>query len=338
VNKVLVTGASSFLGYHVAKRLNEQGIRPRVLELPGSVLDPLKRLDVEQARGHLGDAQAVADACTGIDTLLHLAFKVSVTGGQEAIEQMRQINVVGTERLLDAAAAKGVSRAVVAGSALAVGVSRQPKPLDEHANWSEHSFDFPYALNRREAQLNALSRAKPGFAVVVVCPAFTLGPDDPIGAPANNLIKKLITKKQRFTLPIGFGVLDVRDFANSVLLAAERGKSGQLYLISGHNVTTNQLLEEAAAVAGVSAPRFAPPLFLLRIAVGALGFVSKLTGKPAVPASVLQLHGRYAWYDTTRARTDLGWEPRPLKQTLEDTIKSLREQGAGAPAGSRVSP
>ena len=81
MNKILVTGASSFLGYHVAKRLNDEGIRPRVLELQESNLDPLTRLDVDRMEGHFEDAQAVAAACTGVDTVLHLAFKVSVAGG-----------------------------------------------------------------------------------------------------------------------------------------------------------------------------------------------------------------------------------------------------------------
>ena len=337
MNSVLVTGASSFLGYHVAKRLNELGRRPRVLELPGSVLDPLDRLDVERAQGDLDHPAAVADACAGVDTLLHLAFKVSVAGGRETLEQMERINVSGTERLLDAAAAHGVSRAVVAGSALAVGVNRQASPLNEDASWSDHGFDFPYALNRRKAEQSALARAKPGFGVVVVCPAFTLGPDDPVGAPANKLIHALITKKLRFTLPVGFGILDVRDFADAVVRAAERGTSGQRYLVSGHNVTTSRLLDEAAAVAGVRAPRFVPPTWLLSAAVRMLGVVSRLKGKPPpVTASVLQIIGRFAWYDTTRARTDLGWEPRPLRETLEDTIRSLRSAAppTGTSAGS----
>ena len=328
MNRVLVTGASSFLGYHVAKRLNEQGIRPRVLELPGSNLEPLNRLDVERAEGDLEDAQAIAAACAECRHGPSPGVQSGRRGRAGHDRPDAEVNVVGTKRLLDAAAAKGVSRAVVVGSALAVGVNRQPTALDENANWSEHAFDVPYAINRRIAEQEALSRAKPGFAVVVVCPAFTLGPDDPVGAPANKLLKALVSKKLWFTFPVGFGMLDVRDFANGVLLAAERGKSGQRYLISGHNVTTNQFLEAAAAVAGVRAPRFAPPMFLVRTLVRVLGLFSQLKGKPApVTASVLQIISRYAWYDTTRARTDLGWEPRPLKQTLEDTIRSLREQG-----------
>jgi dihydroflavonol-4-reductase len=324
---ILVTGASSFLGYHVAKRLNEQGIRPRVLELADSKREPLRTLDVSQCEGHLEDPRAVSAACEGADTLLHLAFRVSVGGGAALMEEMRRINVGGTERLLDVAASKGVAKAVVAASALGVGVNRKPEPLDETANWAEHAFKLPYATMRREAELKSLAKARPGFAVVAVCPSFTLGPDDPVGAPANKLIKSLIDGKLRFTLPVGFGCLDVRDFARATVLAGERGRSGQRYLISGHNVTTNQLLAQAAAIAGVRAPRFEPPRFVLKGVVAVLGIVTKIRGKPAaITPEVLDVVGRYAWYDTSRARTDLGWEPRPLKQTLEDTIRWLREK------------
>jgi dihydroflavonol-4-reductase len=327
MKNVLVTGASSFLGYHVAKQLNEQTIRPRVLELPGSTLDPLNRLDVSRCEGHLGDPQAMAAACDGVDTLIHMAFKVSVGGGTTQLDEMRTINIDGTNRLLDTAAAKGVARAVVASSALAVGVNRRPEPLDETATWAEHAFNLPYAIMRRQAEQEALAKTKPGFAVVAVSPAFTFGPDDPVGAPANKLLQTLINGKLRFTLPVGFGALDVRDFAKGAVLAAERGRPGQRYLISGHNVTVNQLLEQAAAIAGVRAPRFEPPRVLLSALVGAVEIFSRLRGKsPPVTRDVLQIIGRYAWYNTSRARADLGWEPRPLQQTLEDTIRWLRSQ------------
>src|SRR5687767_11710930 len=118
MNNVLVTGASSFLGYHVTKRLNEQGIRPRVLELREGNVAPLNRLDVSRCDGHLQDSQALDDACAGVDTVVHLAFKVSAGGGAKLLEEMREVNIGGTRRLLDTAAARGVSRVVVASSAL----------------------------------------------------------------------------------------------------------------------------------------------------------------------------------------------------------------------------
>jgi dihydroflavonol-4-reductase len=334
MSTVLVTGASSFLGYHVVKRLNASGIRPRVLELPGSPTAILGRLDVETGPGYLGDAAATRQACAGIDTLLHMAFKVSVGGGA-LLEEMRRINVDGSRTLLQTAAGSGVRRAVVAGSALAVGVNRQAAPLSESASWSEHAFELPYAVIRREAELDARRQSRPGFDVVAVCPSFTFGPDDPTGVPANGLLERILAGKQWFSLRVGFGCLDVRDFAHGVLLAAERGGSGERYLLSGENVTADQLLERVSALAGTRVPRLHPPAFLLHGLVGALGAISRLRRKPP-PATreVLQIIGRYAWYDTSKAARDLGWTPRPLDETLRDTIAWLRSPGGGGTASA----
>jgi dihydroflavonol-4-reductase len=326
MDSVLLTGASGFMGYHVAKRLNDAGIRPRVLELRDGRPDVLSKINVERCAGYLDESAAVRAACSGVTTLLHLAFKVSVEGGPKVLEEMQRINITGTRQLLETASASGVKRAVVAGSALAVGVNRRPTPLDETANWSEHAFDIHYANVRRQAELSALAHATSNFAVMTVCPSFTFGPDDPVGAPANKLVKAVMSGKLPFTLPVGFGCLDVRDFASGVVLATERGRSGQRYLLSGENVMTNQLLEHAASIAGVRAPHFTPPMILLRALVGVLELVGSIRGKPApITRDVLQIVGRYAWYDTSKARADLGWSSRPLRDTLTDTIRWLQD-------------
>jgi dihydroflavonol-4-reductase len=326
MHTVLVTGASSFLGYHVTRRLNDAGIRPRVLELRGSRSDVLDRLTVERCPGFVDDPAAVHAAAAGADAVLHLAFKVSVGGGSALLEEMRRVNVDGTRRLLQAAAAAGVRRAVVVASALGVGVNREPVALNEFAAWSAHAFDLPYAVIRRQAELEALSQATARFAVVSVCPSFTLGPDDPVGAPANKLIKAVISRRLPFTLPVGFGCLDVRDFASGMVLAAERGRSGERYLLSGENVTTETLFGLAAEIAGVRPPRFKPPMPLVRALVSAIELVSAIRRRPApLTRDVLQIVGRYAWYETAKARYELGWTPRPLRTTLEDTIAWLRD-------------
>jgi dihydroflavonol-4-reductase len=324
---ILVTGASSFLGYHVAKRLNGAGVRPRVLERPESQLDVLDRLDVVRCEGHLDDPVAVRSACAGVETLLHLAFKVSVGGGTQVLEEMQRVNVEGTRSLLAAAAASGVRRAVVTGSALAIGVNRRPVPLDESASWAEHALDLPYARLRRQVELDALSQATPQLTVVTACPSLTFGPDDPSGAPANKLVGALMAGKVPVKVAVGFGCLDVRDFAHGMVLAAERGRSGERYLFSGENVTMDQLIDQVAAIAGVRPPRVTVPGFLVHGLVGALELLSKVRRKPPpITRDVLQVLGRYAWYDTSKARTELGWTPRPLHDTLTDTIRWIRSQ------------
>ena len=248
----LVTGATSFLGHHVVKRLNASGVRPRVLERRGAKMETLDSLDVERAAGHLEEASSVQAACGGVDHVLHLAYKVSVGGGAGLLDEMRRVNVAGTTELLRSAAAAGVRRAVVVGSALAVGVNREPTPLDERATWSQHAFDLPYATIRRDAEIAALAEARPGFDVVSVCPAFTFGPDDPVGAPANKLLERLVTGKLPVSLPVAFSCTDVRDFADGMVRAAERGRSGERYLLTGENVTADQLLQRAAQNCGSS--------------------------------------------------------------------------------------
>ena len=323
----LVTGATSFLGYHVVKRLNALGVRPRVLERRDARTATLDSLDVERAAGHLDEASAVRAACDGVDHVLHLAYKVSVGGGATLAAEMRRVNVDGTAELLRVAAAAGVRRAVVGGSALAVGVNREPVPLDERASWSQHALHLPYATIRRDAEMAALAEAGPDFDVISVCPGFTFGPDDPVGAPANTLLERLVTGKLPVSLPVAFSCTDVRDFADGAVRAAERGRSGERYLLTGENVTADQLLQRAAAMAGIRAPRWTLPTVLAHGVIGALELVSRLRGRPApVTRAVLQVFGRYAWYDATKARTELGWMPRPLDQTLADTIEWLRKR------------
>ena len=290
---LLVTGATGFLGYHVVKRLNASGVRPRVLERPDANIGILESVDVERAAGHLDEPASLRAACDGVDQVLHLAYKVSLEGGDALAAEMRRVNVDGTVELLRSAAAAGVRRAVVVGSALAVGVNREPAPLDERASWSQHALDLSYATIRRDAEIAALAEARPGFDVISVCPAFTFGPDDPVGAPANKLLERLVSGKLPVSLQLAFSCTDVRDFADGMVRAAERGRSGERYLLTGENVTADALLQRAAAIAGVRAPRWKPPTFLAHGGIGALELVSRLLGRSApLTRDVLQVVGQ----------------------------------------------
>lgn len=334
MNKIFVTGTTGFLGYHVIKRLNEQGVRPRAL-LPkdGDPADPalqaLQKLDMDPIEGSVEDLSSLKAACNGVDTVLHLAFVITLGGGPDALKRLEEVNVGGTRNVLDAATEAKVARVVVSSSVLTVGMNRESQPLDETADWATHELDIPYAKSRREAELEALARPHGDQlpVVVVVNPAFTMGPEDFVGAPANKLVKLQSSGRFPITIPVGFGCLDVRDYADGVLRAAEKGRHGTRYILSSHNVMPNKLALDVTSVAGVKPPRwqFSIPKWLVTSLLTALELWAKLTRKPPkVSRSIVELWDRYAWYDAKRAHTDLGWAPRPLRETLEDTLSWLR--------------
>ena len=330
---VLVTGAGNFLGYHVIKLLNERGVRPRALidadaeQTPG--IRSVAGLDIERIDGRVDDPSSLDAACDSVGTVYHLHFLINLSGGAEAESQLHEGNVVAARNVLDAATRAGVARVVVSSSALAVGVNRTAEPLDESADWNVHRYALPYAESRRQAEQEALSRPQgEGPVVVAISPSFTMGPEDFVGAPANKLAMKMTGRRFRISAPIGFGVLDVRDYADGALRAAEKGRHGRRYLLSGENVTTRGLLDTVAEVVGRKPPRwtFSVRSWMIKPVVAVLGLVSRLRRKqPKVTGALLDIWGRYAWYDASLARSELGWEPRSLRQTLADSIAWQRQ-------------
>ncbi|HRQ06259.1 MAG TPA: NAD-dependent epimerase/dehydratase family protein [Nitrosomonas halophila] len=332
MNTFLVTGPTGFLGYHIVKLLNTHGHQPRVLLPPGIDSNAperlaLQRLNIEIAEGDTNDPASLATACNGIETVLHSSFAIALGSG-EAVEKLLYTgNVIATRNLLEAAEKAGVARVVISSSALTAGLNHVPQPLDENANWDQHAFTLPYALSRRHAEQEALKRTTTPPAIIAVNPSFTLGPEDWIGAPANRLVLRMSKPGFRLTAPIGFGLLDVRDYADGVLRAAERGAAGQRYLLSGTNVMPDQLLQEVAKAAGIEPPAWTVSLraWMLYPIVMGMGLWQRITKQPQkVAPSLLELWGRYAWYDNSRACHELGWKPRPLQDSLRDTLDWMR--------------
>ena len=338
MDSYLVTGPTGFLGYHVIKLLNERGIRPRVL-LPASIdpnssaVEVLKAQDVMLVEGDINDKEALQAACKGINIILHLHFAITLGGGEYAEKLLHAHNVLATRNLFAAATEAHVSRIVVSSSVLAVGLHHEPDLLDEAADWERHIFSLPYAVSRRDAEQHVLTQSAPGLPeVVVISPSFTMGPEDwGRSAPANKLVMKMSKPGFRITAPIGVGVLDVRDYAEGVLRAVEHGKPGQRYILNGHNITPDQLAAEVAKVENFAPPKwqFSLRSWMLYPILIILILLSKITGKPAkVTLSILELWGRYAWYDTSLAQNELGWKARPLHETLRDTIDWHRGTGS----------
>ncbi len=335
MNSVLVTGPTGFLGYHVIKQLNENGVRPRVL-LPTKIdsnspeMLALIRQNVEIVKGDINDTRILQNACKDIDTVFHLYFAISLGSGKKTEQHLHEENVLGTSNLVDAAASQNVSKIVISSSSLAAGMHHDAAPLDETADWEKFKISIPYAISRRDAEQAALAKMAPDYPdIVIVNPSFTLGPEDWVGAPANKLVMRMSKPGFRFTAPIGFGILDARDYADGALRAAERGKPGQRYILSGHNIEPAYLIKEVAKIAGFQPPKLIISLHsaILFPIIFTIELLSKLTGKPPkVSRSILGIWGRYAWYDISQARNELGWNPRPLQESIRDTIQWHRNK------------
>ena len=325
---VLVTGASSFLGYHVAKRLNEQGIRPRVLELAESkrrAARNTRRQPVRRApRGPAGVERRVRRRrhapSPGVQG--ERRRRRGAARGDAADQHRRH----GT-RLLDVAAAKGVAtggrrRQRARRSASIVGPSRSTKPPTGPSTPS--IFPTRRCAGRRNRRRSP--RPGPGLRSSRSAPRSRWDPTIRSVRRRTSLIKTLIDGKLRFTLPVGFGCLDVRDFANG----GGAGRRARAFRTALSDQRSQRHDEPVARTGGGDRRRSRPAIRAAAVRSctrrsGRVGIVSKIRGKPApVTREVLQIIGRYAWYDTSRARTELGWEPRPLQQTLEDTIRWLR--------------
>lgn len=332
--KILVTGAEGFLGYHTIKLLNERQIKPKGLvevENEQLVESGLKNLQVEIVKGSIQDLQVLRQACKGIDTVFHMKFEIALGGGEAAEEKMNEINVVGTRNVLQAAKEAGVKRVIVSSSCLAVGLNYQPKPLNETADWNKYQFNLPYALSRRQAERESLAtEAKNNHPeIVAIAPSFTMGPEDYLGAPANQLAKLISQGKFKFGIPVGFGILDVRDYAAGALLAAEKGRHGQRYLLSGENVTLRQFIDRVATIAEVEPPKWLIPLpaWLVYPIVAVIQLFSKIRGRSStVNLSILELWNRYAFCDTSLAEKELGWKTRSLEETIADSLQWIAQK------------
>jgi dihydroflavonol-4-reductase len=315
---VAVTGATGFLGHHVATQLAERGARVVALVRPTSRRRHLTHPFIRCAEFDLDDPASIARACRGCEVLFHVAGMVDFGGDWQHVHR---VNVEGTRHVLAAARAAGVRRVVYTSSVVAVGAARRPLVLDESAAWNLENLRVAYITTKRRAEELAL--ADPGLPeVVAVNPGCVVGPDDFSGSEFGTLARRFWRGK----VPVHFGggnnFVDVRDVADGHLRAAVHGRPGQRYILGGENRTFTAFFADLARVA----PR---PIFRVRIpaAVGtaAAALYDYLRrgrrSRPYVTAGHARVLPLFFYYDSAKARRELGYRARPLRETLADAYR-----------------
>jgi dihydroflavonol-4-reductase len=322
--RVAVTGASGFLGYHLATELVRRGARVTALLRAGSDRSRLSSAGVHCLTAPLDDVDAMTLAADGCELLFHLAGAVDFGGDWP---RFQQTNVEGSLSVLAAARAARVRRVVHVSSIVAVGGSRGPLPLDESAEWNLGPRRVPYATTKREAEVLALQAARAGQDVVVVNPASAVGPEDFTSSMFGSFCRRFWGGRAPCHFGGGNNFVDVRDVADGMLRAAMRGRSRERYLLGGENRTYDELFEALCAVAGRR--RFwmrLPRLAGTAIAALAVCRPGRSKSGPVLTPGQARLLGLYFFFDSTKARRELGFAPRPLAATLADTFEFWSEQ------------
>ena len=318
----LVTGASGFLGWHVARTLVEQGHQVRALCRPAS---QLRELDVERATGDLRDADSLARAVAGCERVYHVAADYRLWSKHP--DEMYAANVEGTRNLLDAAMRAGVERIVYTSTVGCIGM-HNGQLGDENTPVFEIEMAGHYKLSKWQAEQVALEKARAGVPVVIVNPTAPIGDHDWKPTPTGKIIVDFLANRMPAFVDTGLNLVDARDVALGHILAADKGKPGERYILGCENLTLEQILQRLAKLAHKPAPKLKLPY----AAAYAAGIVStafaNLTGRePFAPLEAVRMARKKMFVSNAKAVRELGFQPGSVDSALERAINWFKESG-----------
>ncbi len=327
MSRVLVTGATGFVGANVARLLVERGEEVRVLVRPTSARAGLAGLPVEIAVGDLRDAEAVRRAVRGCRRVFHVAADYRFWARDPG--ELYRSNVQGTLHVMEACLAEGVERVVHTSTVGTIGLAALPAPCDEHTPRVEGQLTSHYKRSKLQAEEAALSYVARGLPLVVVNPSAPIGPWDARPTPTGQMVVDFAHGKLRAVVDTGLNIVHVRDVAEGHLLAAERGRVGERYILGHRNMTLAEIAAELSAVTGIPAPRLRLP-YAVAWAAGAVStaLADWVTHRPpAVPLEAVRMARRRMFFDAAKAVRELGLPQTPVRSAFEDAIAWFEERG-----------
>ncbi len=313
-----MTGATGFVGWHVAKKLVERGCEVRALSRSASIPD----LPVETIIGDLRDAASLRRAASGCDTVFHVAADYRLWTANPA--EMYASNVDGTRNLLEAS---GQARVVYCSTVGAIGM-RPHLLADESSPVSLSDMKGHYKRSKFLAEQVALDAAQSGRPVVVVNPTTPIGDHDAKPTPTGKVIVDFLTGKIPAYIDTGLNYVDVEDVAQGHLLAAEKGRPGQRYILGSENLTLIAMLQRLAVPAGRPAPTVRLPYFVAYTAAALSTAVAGLTRRPpGIPLDGVRYARLKMWVKHDKASQELGYSPRPVDAALARAVAWFRTHG-----------
>jgi dihydroflavonol-4-reductase len=319
---VLLTGASGFVGWHVARLLLEKGLPLRAMVRSTS---KLRELDSETVVGDLREPESLRRAVAGCGAVFHVAadYRLWVPNPSE----MYQSNLEGTRSLLEAARAEGVERFVYTSTVGCIGLV-DGGIGDEKTPVCIEGMHGDYKRSKFMAEQVALEFGRSGFPVVIVNPTAPVGDHDFKPTPTGKIVVDFIRGAIPAFVDTGLNLVDVTDVATGHWLAYERGKPGERYILGCENLTLQRILQKLAQVSGLSAPTARLPLAVAYAAGFLSTALARVTGKePRVPLDAVRLTSRKMWVSNGKASRDLGFAPGSVDKALERAVTWFRSNG-----------
>jgi dihydroflavonol-4-reductase len=319
-----VTGATGFVGSHVARVLAEQGADLRLLVRASSDTSNIESLNAERALGDLRDPASIEKAMAGCDSVFHVAADYRLWVRDP--EQMYRANVEGTRTILDAARKNRVRRVVHTSSVATMGFTSNGQLADENSPVKLESMIGPYKRSKFMAEQLALKAGASGMDVVVVNPTTPVGEQDIRPTPTGRIVVDFLKKKFPAYVDTGLNLVDVRECARGHLTAFEKGRSGERYILGGENLTLKQILDKLAAITGLPSPRVRVP-YVLALATGVVDEVvtGRILGRePRATIDAVRMGRKKMFVSSAKAERELGWNSSPVDGALRRAVEWFR--------------
>jgi len=319
----LVTGATGHIGNVLVRKLLDAGQSVRALILPGEDPLPLRDLPVEQVTGDVLDPVSLRKAMRGVNRVFHLAGIISILPGKNDL--LRKVNVEGTKNILAAAKQSGVDRLIYTSSIHAIHRAPPGVRINERLPFDPQNPVGEYDRSKAEASLAVQQAAQEGLDSVIICPTGVIGPNDYRRSELGQLILDCVEEKPQFYVDGAYDFVDVRDVADGILLAAEKGRSGETYILSGQRLAVGNIIDLLWEMTGKRFTRIHIPFSLAKAASIFTPIYYRLSRtKPRfTPYSLATLRSNCN-ISHAKATRELGYHPRQLLVTLTDTVDWFR--------------
>ncbi|HEY7425671.1 MAG TPA: SDR family oxidoreductase [Gemmataceae bacterium] len=331
---ILVTGGAGFIGSHLVHLLVERGEAVRVLDLPGVPVNHLPLDRVELVSADIRDKNAVRRAVQGCQEVYHLAANPHLWVQQRGL--FRQVNYVGAVNVLETALASGVRRVLHTSTESILTRARQNGAITEEQRITDADVIGPYCRSKHLAERHALRLGRMGAPVVVVNPTLPVGPGDLGRSPPTQMMLDFCKGKRREYLDAELNLIDVRDVAEGMIRAMERGRPGRRYLLGHENLSILAVFQMLARLTGLPEPRWRVPYPVALAAAYAGEFLADVFTHrpPAATVTGVKLTRRRMHFDARRSLAELDLRPRPVAGTLAEMVAWFRAAGwLDSPAG-----